>query len=50
MVNRMLLRRLVSRLKAGGARVLISQDIPPGDGGISDGQAACAACILDEEV
>ncbi|MCP4673973.1 MAG: carbamoyltransferase HypF [Deltaproteobacteria bacterium] len=47
MVNRLLLRRLITRLKEEKIEILWSQFLPPGDGGLSAGQAACAVCILD---
>ena len=46
MVNRLLSRRLISKLEAAGVQVLSARSLPPGDGGISAGQAACAACAL----
>jgi len=47
-VNRLLLRRLIGRLEAAGCRVLWPRRLPPGDGGLSVGQAACAACMLSK--
>jgi hydrogenase maturation protein HypF len=46
MINRLLVRRLGERLRSGGAQVLIPRLLPPGDGAISAGQAAVAACRL----
>jgi hydrogenase maturation protein HypF len=47
MVNRLLLGRLVDKLEQAGRTVLWPKRLPPGDGGLSAGQAACAACLLD---
>jgi hydrogenase maturation protein HypF len=47
MVNRPLVARLASRLERKGARVLLPCRLPPGDGGVSAGQAAVAACRLE---
>ncbi|MDJ0763175.1 MAG: carbamoyltransferase HypF [Myxococcota bacterium] len=44
MVNHLLLRRLKSKLEAAGMQVLTARRLPPGDGAISAGQAAIAAC------
>jgi hydrogenase maturation protein HypF len=44
-VNRLLLGRLVFRLRGCGKRVFYPQRLPSGDGGLSAGQAACAACV-----
>jgi hydrogenase maturation protein HypF len=41
--NRLLLERTAAALDAGGLRVLTPERLPPGDGGISFGQAAVAA-------
>ncbi|MBI4705211.1 MAG: carbamoyltransferase HypF [Deltaproteobacteria bacterium] len=49
MANRVLLRRLVGTLRAAGRRVLWPSRLPPGDGGLSAGQAAAAACLLEEK-
>lgn len=49
LVNRLLLSRLVLRLRDSGRKVYYPTRLPGGDGGISAGQAACAACALDEE-
>ncbi len=43
MVNRLLLTGLCSRLEAVGLRVLTACRLPPGDGGLSYGQAVLAA-------
>jgi hydrogenase maturation protein HypF len=47
MVNRPLTARLTSRIERTGARVLRPSRLPPGDGGVSAGQAAVAACRLE---
>jgi hydrogenase maturation protein HypF len=44
--NRVLLERTVERLRPTGLRVLFPRLLPPGDGGISFGQAAVAAARL----
>ena len=41
--NRRLLERTAAELLRGGLRVLVPERLPPGDGGISFGQAAVAA-------
>ena len=41
--NRRLLEATVAGLAAAGLRVLVPERLPPGDGGISYGQAAVAA-------
>jgi hydrogenase maturation protein HypF len=41
--NRRLLARTRAMLQAEGLRVLVPERLPPGDGGISYGQAAVAA-------
>jgi hydrogenase maturation protein HypF len=41
--NRLLLERTAGRLEASGLRVLVPRRLPPGDGGVSYGQAAVAA-------
>ena len=43
-VNRLLLDRTVFRLRGSGKRVFFPTLLPSGDGGLSAGQAACAAC------
>ena len=43
--NRLLLERTAARLHAAGLEVLVPELLPPGDGGISYGQAAIAAAI-----
>ena len=42
-VNRLLLELTTSALEARGLRVLVPQQLPPGDGGLAYGQAAIAA-------
>ncbi len=44
--NRLLVERTATRLEASGLRVLVPERLPPNDGGISYGQAACAAARL----
>jgi len=44
--NRLLLERTLPALAAGGLRALVPALLPPGDGGISYGQAAVAAARL----
>jgi hydrogenase maturation protein HypF len=44
--NRVLLERTVAELEQSGRRVLLPERLPPGDGGISYGQAAVAAARL----
>jgi hydrogenase maturation protein HypF len=44
--NRRLVEAVTAGLEAGGLRVLLPERLPPGDGAISYGQAAVAACRL----
>jgi hydrogenase maturation protein HypF len=46
--NRLLLERTAAALERDGLRVLVPRRLPPNDGGISYGQAAVAAALLDE--
>jgi hydrogenase maturation protein HypF len=48
MVNRRLVQRIAIGLERAGVQVLLPRRLPPGDGGISAGQAAIAACQLEE--
>ncbi|MFK0156127.1 carbamoyltransferase HypF [Streptomyces sp. NPDC090493] len=48
-VNRRLLTEVKRRLHAQGLRVLVGEQVPVGDGGISYGQAAVAAARVAEE-
>jgi hydrogenase maturation protein HypF len=43
LVNRILRKGLKDRLEATGVEVLLPSSLPPGDGGLSYGQAAVAA-------
>ena len=43
--NRFLLEAVAAALAHAGVRVLIPSQLPPGDGGISFGQAAVAAAV-----
>jgi hydrogenase maturation protein HypF len=45
--NRLLLERTAAGLERDGLRVLVPRRLPPNDGGISYGQAAVAAVLLD---
>jgi hydrogenase maturation protein HypF len=45
--NRLLLERTVARLSAGGLRVLFPERLSPNDGGISYGQAAIGAAVME---
>jgi hydrogenase maturation protein HypF len=47
--NRRLLEGTAARLSLAGLRVLTPECLPPGDGGISYGQAAVAAALLAKE-
>lgn len=47
--NRLLSRRLAERLRAAGHRVLLHEQVPPNDGGISLGQVAVAAAQFPRE-
>jgi hydrogenase maturation protein HypF len=49
MINRLLLHRLVTGLEKYDVKVLVPQKLPAGDGGISTGQAACAAVAIDKD-
>ena len=44
--NQLLLRSLMERLVAAGLQVITHREIPTGDGGISLGQAVCAAARM----
>jgi hydrogenase maturation protein HypF len=46
--NRLLLERTAVALERDGLRVLVPRRLPPNDGGISYGQTAVAAALLDE--
>ena len=48
-VNRLLLESVCRRLEEHGARVLCPSSFPPGDGGLSFGQAVWAASMLINE-
>jgi len=41
--NRLLLGALIERLQANDLQVYVNQAVPTGDGGVSLGQAVCAA-------
>jgi len=47
--NRWLLQSIAAQLHRAGLRVLTPERLPPGDGGISFGQAAVAACRGNRE-
>jgi hydrogenase maturation protein HypF len=49
MVNRLLLHRLKGRLEEAGAVVKQPVQLPAGDGGLSAGQAAVAACTVGQQ-
>ena len=44
LANRLLAARLAETIEAGGGLPLLPRALPPGDGGLSAGQAAVAAC------
>jgi len=48
-VNRLLLESTCRRLEEAGARVLLPRSFPPGDGGLSFGQAVWAATVALRE-
>jgi hydrogenase maturation protein HypF len=47
--NRYLTNRLIKLLKGNGFRVLFNREVPSNDGGISVGQAAIAAELVNNE-
>jgi hydrogenase maturation protein HypF len=47
--NRYLANRLINLLKKAGFSVLFNRDVPSNDGGISLGQAAIAANLVNRE-
>jgi hydrogenase maturation protein HypF len=49
LVNRLLRQRLAERIAAAGYTPLLPQEVPPGDGGISYGQAVLASVGLARE-
>ncbi len=50
LVNRILRRRLREELTSRGFRALLPSELPPGDGGLSSGQATLAAVALTRGV